>query len=245
MSHYADRKHLFPLQGGCPCGHIRYQINLPPLLVQTCHCTLCQRQMGSAFAINAIIESSAVSLLPSAPLTTPLSKAEQQSSSSSSTSSGSVCGVLPAFADLTNAATTATVTLPTDNNDAANNHKINNPILVAIPTQSKVGQTVAQCPLCRGNLWSYYADAGTLVTYLIASTLDRPWELEPDVHIFTRSRREFVSLNDGKPQFEENYPDRAVFYRPETKERVDALTELQGAWRKQIRAAYKAQFAKI
>lgn len=235
MSHYAERKNLFPLQGGCPCGHIRYQINLAPLLVQTCHCTLCQRQMGSAFAINAIIESSAVSLLPSAPLTTPLSKAEQQSSPSP----GSVCGVLPAFADLTNAATTATVTLPTDNN------KINKPILVALPTQSKVGQTVAQCPLCRGNLWSHYADAGTLVTYLIASTLDRPWELEPDVHIYTRSRREFVSLNDGKPQFEENYPDRAVFYRPETKERVDALTELQGAWRKQIRAAYKAQFAKI
>ncbi|KAK1246946.1 hypothetical protein MKX08_000748 [Trichoderma sp. CBMAI-0020] len=239
MSHYAERQNLFPLQGGCPCGHIRYQINLPPLLVQTCHCTLCQRQMGSAFAINAIIESSAVSLLPSAPLTTPLSKAEQ-SSSSSSPSSGSVCGVLPAFADLTNAATTATVTLPADNNN-----KTNNPILVALPTQSKVGQTVAQCPLCRGNLWSYYADAGTLLTYLIASTLDRLWELEPDVHIYTRSRREFVSLNDGKPQFEENYPDRAAFYRPETKERVDALTELQGAWRKQIRAAYKAQFAKI
>jgi hypothetical protein len=142
--------------------------------------------MGSAFAINAIIESSAVSLLPSAPLTTPLSKAEQ---SSSSPSSGSVCGVLPAFADLTNAATTATVILPADNSDAANNRKINNPILVALPTQSKVGQTVAQCPLCRGNLWSYYADAGTLVAYVIASTLDRPWELEPDVHIYTRSRR--------------------------------------------------------
>lgn len=240
MSHYAERKDLFPLQGGCPCGHIRYQINLPPLLVQTCHCTLCQRQMGSAFAINAIIESSAVTLLPSAPLTTPLSKAEQ---SSSTPSSGSVCGVLPAFADLTNAATTATVTLA--DNDPNAQKTVNNPILVALPTQSKVGQTVAQCPLCRGNLWSHYADAGTLVTYLIASTLDRPWELEPDLHIFTRSRRDFVSLNDGKPQFEENYPDRAPFYRPETKERVDALMEKQGAWRKQIRAAYKAEFAKI
>lgn len=240
MSHYAEKKDLFPMQGGCPCGHVRYQINLPPLLVQTCHCTLCQRQMGSAFAINAIIESSAVALLPSAPLTTPLSKAEQ---SSPTPSSGSVCGVLPAFADLTNAATTATVIAADD--DANAQHKMNNPILVALPTQSKVGQTVAQCPLCRGNIWSYYADAGTLVTYLIASTLDRPWELEPDVHIYTRSRRDFVSLNDGKPQFEENYPDRSVFYRPETKARVDALTEKQGAWRKQIRAAYKAQFAKI
>jgi hypothetical protein len=193
--------------------------------------------MGSAFAINAVIESSAISLLPSAPLTTPLSRADL---SSTPPASGSVCGVLPAFADFTNAATTATVTPAADAQ-----HTTNNPILVAVPTQSKVGQTIAQCPVCRGNVWSYYADAGLLVTYLIASTLDRPWELEPDVHIFTRSRRDFVTLNDGKPQFEENYPDRSVFYRPETKGRVDALMERQAAWKKQLRAAYKAQFAKI
>ncbi|KAL7786237.1 hypothetical protein V8C37DRAFT_392646 [Trichoderma ceciliae] len=238
MPHYAERKDLFPMQGGCPCGHIRYQINLPPLLVQTCHCTLCQRQMGSAFAINAIVESSAISLLPSAPLTTPLSEADV--SSSSSPAPGSVCDVLPAFADFTNAATTATVHQATEAQ-----HTTNNPILVTIPTQSRVGQTVAQCPACRGNLWSHYADAGLLVTYLIASTLDRPWEVEPDVHIFTRSRRNFVTINDGKPQFEGYYPDRSAFYRPETKGRVNALMEEQAEWTKQLRAAYKAQFSKI
>ncbi|RFU75570.1 glutathione-dependent formaldehyde-activating [Trichoderma arundinaceum] len=242
MTHYADRTDLFPMQGGCPCGHIRYQVNLPPLLVQTCHCTVCQRQMGSAFALNAIIESSAISLLPSAPLTTPLSKADASlSSSSSALAPGSVCGVLPAFADFTNAATTATVPPAAVGRAVA----VNSPVLVAIPTQSKVGQTVAQCPVCRGNLWSYYADGGLLVTYLIASTLDRPWELEPDVHIFTRSRRDFITINDGKPQFEGQYPDRAAFYRPETKDRVGALMEKQAAWKKKLRAAYKAQFAKI
>ncbi|KAL7944717.1 hypothetical protein V8C42DRAFT_325675 [Trichoderma barbatum] len=240
MPHYADRKGLFPMQGGCSCGHIRYQINLPPLIVQTCHCTICQRQMGSAFAINAIIESSAISLLPSTPLTTPLCKADaQQASSSQASTSGSVCGILPAFADFTNAAITATVS------EITATATPNTPILVTIPTQSKVGQTVAQCPLCRGNLWNYYADGGLFLTYLIASTLDRPWELEPDVHIYTRSRRDFVTLNDGKPQFEGQYPDRSAFYRPDSKARVEALMEKQASWRKQLKAAYKAQFAKI
>ncbi|EHK26520.1 uncharacterized protein TRIVIDRAFT_59760 [Trichoderma virens Gv29-8] len=241
MPHYADRKDLFPMQGGCPCGHIRYQVNLPPLIVQTCHCTLCQRQVGSAFAINAIIESSAITLLPPAPLTTPLCKADAQASSPSSPASVKVCGVLPAFADFTNAATTATVSQTATSTSATPN----NPILVTIPTQSKVGQTVAQCPQCRGSLWNYYADGGLFMTYLIASTLDLPWELEPDVHIFTRSRRDFVTINDGKPQFEGQYPDRSVFFRPDSKARVDALLEKQAAWRKQLKAAYKAQFAKI
>ncbi|KAL7932239.1 hypothetical protein V8C35DRAFT_97466 [Trichoderma chlorosporum] len=242
MPHYADRKDLFPLQGGCPCGHIRYQVNLPPLIVQTCHCTLCQRQIGSAFAINAIIESSAIALLPPAPLTAPPSKADAQASSPSAPAPapGSVCGVLPAFADFTSATTTATV--PQSSTAAATP---GTPILVALPTQSKVGQTVAQCPLCRGSLWNYYADGGLFMTYLITSTLDRPWELEPDVHIFTRSRRDFVTINDGKPQFEGQYPDRSAFFRPDSKVRVDALLEKQVVWRKQLKAAYKAQFAKI
>ncbi|KAL7914643.1 hypothetical protein GGI35DRAFT_153661 [Trichoderma velutinum] len=244
MPHYADRKDLFPMQGGCPCGHIRYQINLPPLIVQTCHCTLCQRQIGSAFAINAIIESSAITLLPSAPLTTPPSKADAQAAPpSSSPASGTVCGVLPAFADFTNAATTATV--PQSAGSTTTAAGPSSPILVAIPTQSKVGQTVAQCPLCRGSLWNYYADGGLFMTYLITSTLDHPWELEPDVHVFTRSRRDFVTINDGKPQFEGQYPDRSAFFRPDCKARVDALLEKQVAWRKQLKAAYKAQFAKI
>lgn len=83
------------------------------------------------------------------------------------------------------------------------------------------------------------------MTYLITSTLDRPWELEPDVHIFTRSKRDFITISDGKPQFEGQYPDRSAFFRPDCKARVDALLEKQVAWRKQLKAAYKAQFAKI
>ena len=41
--------------GGCQCGAIRYEVTAPPIAVYTCHCTECQRQSGSAFAMAAVI----------------------------------------------------------------------------------------------------------------------------------------------------------------------------------------------
>lgn len=43
--------------GGCACGAIRYRLDLAPYAVNCCHCTDCQREGGSAFAVNAAIES--------------------------------------------------------------------------------------------------------------------------------------------------------------------------------------------
>lgn len=51
------------LEGGCMCGAVRYRIEGPPLIVHCCHCTECQRQSGSAFAVNAMIERSRIELL--------------------------------------------------------------------------------------------------------------------------------------------------------------------------------------
>lgn len=45
----------FPQSGGCQCGAIRYQIVAAPLIVYACHCTECQRQSGSAFAMGATV----------------------------------------------------------------------------------------------------------------------------------------------------------------------------------------------
>src|ERR1700729_2260550 len=45
----------FPQSGGCQCGAIRYEIGGPPAVVYACHCTECQRQSGSAFAMAAVI----------------------------------------------------------------------------------------------------------------------------------------------------------------------------------------------
>ncbi|MDH5454851.1 MAG: GFA family protein [Gammaproteobacteria bacterium] len=49
--------------GGCACGHVRYRVASPPMIVHCCHCRLCQRQNGSAFAVNALLEADRVTLL--------------------------------------------------------------------------------------------------------------------------------------------------------------------------------------
>ncbi|MDO8768901.1 MAG: GFA family protein [Burkholderiaceae bacterium] len=57
----------FPLQGGCTCGEVRYEMTTAPLFVHCCHCTWCQRESGSAFALNALIEADRVRLLTGEP----------------------------------------------------------------------------------------------------------------------------------------------------------------------------------
>jgi hypothetical protein len=49
--------------GGCTCRHVRYRVTAKPLFVHCCHCRWCQRETGSAFALNAMIESDRVQLL--------------------------------------------------------------------------------------------------------------------------------------------------------------------------------------
>lgn len=51
------------LEGGCACGAVRYRLASPPLFVHCCHCRDCQRQTGSAFVVNALIETDRVALL--------------------------------------------------------------------------------------------------------------------------------------------------------------------------------------
>ena len=56
------------LEGGCDCGAVRYRLTSAPMFVNACHCTDCQRQTGSAFAINAIIEADRVELTGATPV---------------------------------------------------------------------------------------------------------------------------------------------------------------------------------
>lgn len=50
-------------EGGCACGYVRYRMSSRPLIVHCCHCSMCQRQNGSSFAVNALIEADRVHLL--------------------------------------------------------------------------------------------------------------------------------------------------------------------------------------
>jgi len=49
-------------EGGCACGYVRYRMESQPLIVHCCHCSWCQRQSGSTFAVNALIEADRVTL---------------------------------------------------------------------------------------------------------------------------------------------------------------------------------------
>jgi hypothetical protein len=50
-------------EGGCSCGAVRYRLTSDPLFTHCCHCLNCQRQTGSAFVINLLIETDRVELL--------------------------------------------------------------------------------------------------------------------------------------------------------------------------------------
>jgi hypothetical protein len=45
------------LSGRCACGAVRYRFRATPIIVHCCHCLNCQRQTGSAFVLNAVIET--------------------------------------------------------------------------------------------------------------------------------------------------------------------------------------------
>ena len=67
---------------------------------------------------------------------------------------------------------------------------------------------------------------GPYCVFVRVGTLDEGWRVDPDVHIYTRTKRAFVELNTngGKvPVFEEFYPDRKAFWRTESLERFDKL----------------------
>ena len=50
-------------EGGCTCRDIRYRLASRPLFVHCCHCRWCQRETGTAFALNALIERERVEIL--------------------------------------------------------------------------------------------------------------------------------------------------------------------------------------
>jgi hypothetical protein len=54
-------------EGGCACGAVRYRLTSDPLFVHCCHCLNCQRQTGSAFVVNLLIEADRVEVLSGEP----------------------------------------------------------------------------------------------------------------------------------------------------------------------------------
>jgi hypothetical protein len=55
------------MEGGCTCRQLRYRLSGTPLIVHACHCRWCQRETGTAFAINALYEADRVTHLAGEP----------------------------------------------------------------------------------------------------------------------------------------------------------------------------------
>jgi uncharacterized protein YndB with AHSA1/START domain len=165
---------MFPLDGGCGCGLVRYRMQTEPLIVHCCHCRWCQRESGAAFALNAMIEADRVI----------------------------VTGARPQLIDTASA--------------------------------SGEGQQIARCPHCRVAVWSHYASAGPLVSFVRVGTLDQPGSLPPDIHIFTASRQPWVVLPPGIPAVDEYY-DREQYWRAASLTRRRVLAPAIEAYQADLR----------
>ncbi len=147
-------------EGGCACGAVRYRLTSDPLFVHCCHCLNCQRQTGSAFVINALIETDRVELLAAEPQP------------------------------------------------------------VSVPRSGGKKQRIWRCPTCQVALYSQYTSPR--VRFVRGGTLDEPSSIEPDVHIFTRSKVPWVKLPESVPAFAVYY-DTQKLWPAASLERIEVL----------------------
>lgn len=136
-------------EGGCSCGAVRYSLASEPMFVHCCHCLNCQRQTGSAFAINVLIEAGSVEI---------------------------VAG---------------------------------DPRPVGVPRDDGSTQRIFRCPACQVAVYSEYTRPQ--VWFVRAGTLDDPSQVSPDVHIYTRSKRDWIALPESVPAFEVYYDTKALW----------------------------------
>jgi hypothetical protein len=148
------------VEGGCACGAVRYRLTAEPLFVHCCHCLNCQRQTGSAFVINLLIEADRVELVSGEP------KA------------------------------------------------------VDVPRDDGSVQRIYRCPACEVAVYSEYTRPEYL--FVRGGTLDEPRRITPDVHIYTKSKVDWVVLPESVPAFEVFY-DIKEQWPAASLERVDAL----------------------
>jgi hypothetical protein len=134
-------------EGGCACGAVRYRLASEPMFVHCCHCLNCQRQTGSAFVVNLLIEADRVEIV-------------------------------------------AGEALPVD-----------------APRDDGSVQRIFRCPECQVAVFSEYTRPE--VRFVRGGTLDDPTGITPDVHIYTRSKVDWVRLPEGAAAF-------AEYYDPET-----------------------------
>ncbi|KAI9353204.1 Mss4-like protein [Zopfochytrium polystomum] len=223
------------MDGGCACGLVRFRLEAPPMAVHCCHCTSCQRETGSAFALNAMVETSRIALLSSS------SKCSDKLGSGD-TPDTFVRGAAAAYDDDHDGASPNLVAIAAATVDHVDqDHQAQRRLLrTTIPSDSGCGQQVIRCARCLVALWSHYAGSGPHLAFVRVGTLDDARSVRPDVHIYVRSAREEVRRGiigvengdgSGVPWFEEYYPQREGVWSDEGIKRAEALRDRVVAWR--------------
>ena len=80
---------------------------------------------------------------------------------------------------------------------------------VDVPRDDGSKQRVFRCPNCQVAVFSHYGHPG--VRFVRGGTLDQPASVEPDVHIFTKSKLPWITLPDSVPAFELYYDSKALW----------------------------------
>jgi hypothetical protein len=91
---------------------------------------------------------------------------------------------------------------------------------VEVPRDDGTTQRIFRCPDCQVAVFSEYGRPD--VRFVRAGTLDDPTGVQPDVHIFTRSKVSWVRIPESAPAFEIYYDTRAL-WPAASLERLDAL----------------------
>jgi hypothetical protein len=110
------------------------------------------------------------------------------------------------------------------------------PDLIDTPSESGYGQKIARCPKCQVAVWSHYAGAGALISFVRVGTLDEPAHLPPDIHIFTASKQPWVVVPEAMPAVPEYY-DRERYWRADALARREKLVARIEAYRATLRPA--------
>ena len=82
------------------------------------------------------------------------------------------------------------------------------PVPVTMPVDGGSPNRIFRCPSCRVALYSEYQNRSQIL-FVRGGTLEEPAGVQPDVHIYTRSKLPWVRLPESVPAFE-------AFYDPKT-----------------------------
>jgi hypothetical protein len=54
---------VFPVEGGCQCGAVRYRLRAAPLGIYACHCKDCQRVSGTTHTLSMVVRAEDAELI--------------------------------------------------------------------------------------------------------------------------------------------------------------------------------------